>query len=48
MTEVVKFETECDVCDEEIKMAVINSDAKPHNCPLCGFPTSWTELEEED
>lgn len=43
-----EYWTDCFACDTETQVIVINTDEAPQNCPMCGYPTSYELMEDED
>ena len=43
-----EYWTDCVACDTETQVMVIGNDEAPQNCPMCGYPTSYELMEDED
>jgi rubrerythrin len=43
-----EYWTDCVACDTETQVMVIDNDEAPQNCPMCGYPTSYELIEDED
>lgn len=43
-----EYWTECVACDTETQVIVFESDELPQNCPMCGYPTNFTIVEDDD
>jgi predicted RNA-binding Zn-ribbon protein involved in translation (DUF1610 family) len=42
-----EYWTECDACETESQVIVINDDEVPQHCPMCGYPSQFTKLEDD-
>ena len=42
-----EYWTECDACDTESQVLVVENEEPPQYCPMCGSPMEFTPLEEE-
>lgn len=41
-----EYWTECDACDTESQVMVIDSEEIPQFCPMCGSPMDFEAVEE--
>ena len=41
-----EYWTECDACDTESQVMVIDSEEIPQYCPMCGSPMEFEALED--
>jgi len=41
-----EYWTECEACETETQVMVIDQEEIPQYCPMCGFSVSFEELEE--
>lgn len=41
-----EYWTECEACDTETQVMVIDQEEIPQFCPMCGFQSDYEELEE--
>ena len=43
-----EYWTECIACEVETQVLVCTSDEIPQFCPMCGSPTTYEEMENEE
>ena len=41
-----EYWTECEACDTETQVMVIDQEEVPQHCPMCGFSCIYEELED--
>lgn len=42
-----EFWTECEACETETQVMVVDEEEKPQFCPMCGFSCVYEELDED-
>ncbi len=43
-----EYWTECVACDTETQVIVYDIDEVPQYCSMCGYPTKYELLEDDD
>jgi hypothetical protein len=43
-----EYWTECVACDTETQVMVLDNDEAPQYCSMCGYPTTYHAMEEDD
>lgn len=43
-----EYWAECVACDTETQVMVVDNEETPAYCPMCGSPTSYELMEDED
>ena len=41
-----EYWTECEACETETQVMVIDQEEIPQYCPMCGFSVEFEELDE--
>jgi uncharacterized Zn finger protein len=45
---LAEYLLECDHCGSETRVTVINSREEPYHCPMCGYESYTSLMDEEE